>query len=165
MGVSKDNMFVKSDGWKKLSRYPMRIISRIQQAAPLVLQQVVNQAYEDAIQHREYTDRSGNLVSSTGGAIGYDGQEISTTGFVRTIGPEIKEGQTVDGDQVGHEYAREIVEAASADDKYAVAIVAAMPYAGYVEHKGFNVLAATRQILEENMAEAMDNLLKDAGLK
>lgn len=165
MGVSKDNLFVKSDGWKKLSRYPMQIISRIKEATPLALQQVVNQALEDAITRREYTDRSGNLVSSTGGAIGYDGKEIFATGFSKTTGPELQEGQTVSGDQIGREYAREIVEEKSADDVYAATIVAGMPYAQYVEHKGFNVLKASQQLLEQNMGEAMEDILKEAGLK
>lgn len=165
MGVNKDNIFVKSDGWKKLSRYPMQIISRIRQATPLALQMVVNQALEDAITQREYTDRSGNLVSSTGGAIGYDGKEIFATGFNKTTGPELQEEQTVVGDQIGREYAREIIEEKSADDVYAVTIVAGMPYAEYVEHKGYNVLSATRQSMEQNMAEAMDDILKEAGLK
>lgn len=116
-------------------------------------------AVDVAVSKGQYQNRTHNLRSSIGYALAQNGAIIKEGGFKKGSGQgenmqkvsfSTKEGKNVNfwakgpsGDgSVGSEKGRELAEniATSSRDRYALAVVAAMPYAQYVNDMGFNVM-------------------------
>ena len=81
-----------------------------------------------------WTDRTGNLRSSIGYVVVYNGQIVELAGFNPI-------GTGIEGQKEGRTYAEQLAKQQTKG--YALIVVAGMAYASYVEAKGFDVLANT----------------------
>jgi hypothetical protein len=75
-----------------------------------------------------YTVQTGNLVSSVGYAVVYDGQIVNTSSFDAVGGPK---GDGQEGSSTGKAYVKEL--AMRYPQGYALILVAGMHYASYVQ--------------------------------
>lgn len=98
---------------------------------------------------RGYTDRTGNLVSSTGYVLVKDGKVITGGKFEQSL-------KGADGTKEGETFAAEI--AAQMPSGIGIVVVAGMKYAAFVEAKGFNVLAIS-EIKAKQLVQDMMNKL------
>lgn len=98
-------------------------------------EEVVNFAKET----RGYTDRTSNLVSSTGHVLVQDGKIKGSGGFEQVAPKEAIPGTEYNGAEKGEAFAEEI--AAKMPAGIGIVVVAGMEYAGHVEATGRNVLA------------------------
>jgi len=98
-----------------------------------------------------WEDQTGNLRSSIGYIIMYDGKEYHRGGFERVDGPKM-DSTTVDGSKAGVSYAQEI--ASEYPKGIVLIIVAGMEYAAYVESvKSRTVLAGGRILAKDKLAK------------
>lgn len=116
------------------------------------------EAVETAIRMGSYQNITGNLRSSIGYVIAYDGKILREGGFHKIQGRgenmqrakfTTKSGQNVDfwgkgkfgdgseGSQKGLEFARSLVKGRKG---YVYVLVAGMEYASYVNNRGYNVM-------------------------
>ena len=84
---------------------------------------------------KDYKDRTGNLRSSVGFAVYYNGQRYNGSGFEPIKG---EEGDGTEGSTKGAEFTSEV--AAKYPKGAVLILVAGMEYAEYVAKKGFNVI-------------------------
>ena len=98
---------------------------------------------------RGYTDRTGNLVSSTGYVLVKDGKVINGGRFEQSL-------KGAEGQKQGETFAAEI--AAQMPAGIGIVVVAGMKYAAFVEAKGFNVLAIS-EIKAKQLVQDMMNKL------
>lgn len=98
-------------------------------------EEVVNFAKET----RGYTDRTGNLVSSTGHVLVKNGKVTGGGNFVQAAPMESQPGVQYNGATKGESFAEEV--AAKMPNGVGIVVVAGMGYAGNVEATGRNVLA------------------------
>lgn len=96
-------------------------------------------ALRKARERGSYTDRTGNLRSSTGYVLAVDGKIVTSQGF---------------GKEDGLQYAREL--ALGAPESIVLVVVAGMSYATYVSDRGYDVLDSA-ELEAERLA---DQLLK-----
>ena len=96
-----------------------------------------------------WTDRTGNLRSSIGYVVVYNGQIVELAGF-NPMGTGI-EGQTEGGT-----YAEQLAKQQTKG--YALIVVAGMAYASYVEAKGFDVLANTELYARQEAPKLAEKL-------
>lgn len=122
-------------------------------------------AVKSAIENGNYQNRTGNLRSSIGYVIAYDGNILKEGGFHKIQGNgenmEKVEFTTRDGKQVsfwakgkfgdgsegvrkGLEFARSVVSSTSG---YAFVMVAGMEYASYVSSRGYDVVDSGQLLL------------------
>lgn len=101
-----------------------------------------------AISRREhdYETQTGNLQSSCGFAITYNGKVMSKTPFTPEPGPNNPDGET--GSQKGQAYLEECMKS-RLDNGVTLIMVAGMEYAGYVEDKGYDVLRSAEAHVEQ----------------
>lgn len=120
-----------------------------------------------AVTKGKYQNITGNLRSSIGYVIGYDGKAIREGGFHKVQGRgenyqrvtfTTQNGKNVDfwakgkfgdgseGSRKGLELARSII---SGTQGYSFVIVAGMEYASYVNSKGYDVMDSARQELKK----------------
>lgn len=104
-----------------------------------------------------YTDRTGNLRSSTGFVVVKDGRIVSTSGFVQIPPRERKDGDVYDGGKQGKEFIRKIVS--EFPQGIALIEVAGMNYSGYVSAMGYDVLDSSEDAAERMLTQ----LLKQEG--
>lgn len=88
-----------------------------------------------------YTDRTGNLRSSTGYVVVDDGRIVRMSGF-----EPVKDTAT-EGGQSGRSYAEEL--AAQFSTGMVLILVAGMDYATYVNDRGYDVLTSAELIAEQ----------------
>lgn len=152
-----------------------RLLNAIIYNLGVIGEKVVNEARERG----SYTDRTGNLRSSTGYVIVVDGkiaqmssfqairgqgENAQRVSFTTKAGKQVDywaKGATGDGSQgkaEGESFARSLVS------RYprgiVLIVVAGMNYASYVAAKGFNVLASS-QLLADKL---VDDLLRKLGV-
>ena len=106
----------------------------------------------------DYETQTGNLQSSCGFAVTYNGQVVSKTPFTPDTTkhgavkegaksrPAIPDGKT--GSQKGQEYLEECMKS-RLDKGITLIMVAGMEYAGYVEDKGLDVLRSAEAHVEQ----------------
>jgi len=111
-----------------------------------------------AKQNHEYTQQSGALNSSTGFQLYKDGTLIDSY-FEQSQGGDDTEGAKAKGVEAGQKAA--VQRASELGAHVCAIIVAGMPYAIYVESKGFDVLTGAEKqfpaILEKWLKEAFSN--------
>lgn len=90
-----------------------------------------------------YTDRSGNLRSSTGYVVVKDGRVITTSSFEQIPPKERVSGDKYNGAEEGRKFARKIIS--EFPEGIALIEVAGMNYSGYVSAKGYDVLDSAEQ--------------------
>lgn len=113
----------------------------------IIGEKVLNTARLDG----EYVDQTGNLRSSVGYVVVFDGKIVQMSSF-----EVVKEG--VEGSKAGKDYALSIVN--SFPKGIALIVVAGMEYASYVSSK-VNVLESA-ELLAEKLVPQM---LKELGIK
>lgn len=99
------------------------------------------QAVNAARMNGSYTDRTGNLRSSTGYVVVDDGR------IVRMSGYEPVKPTATDGQPAGRSYAEEL--AAQFSTGMVLILVAGMNYATYVHDRGYDVLTSAELIAEQ----------------
>lgn len=117
-------------------------------------EQCVNAARITSMKGRDYTDRTGNLRSSTGYVLVVDGEIVSHSSFDAIGG-----GAT--GASKGKAFAESL--AANHPNDIALIVVAGMHYAEYVAAKGYDVLD-TAEITGEKLIEQLMQQLNDIDL-
>lgn len=100
-------------------------------------EEVVNLAKET----RGYTDRTSNLVSSTGHVLVKNGKIKRAGGFEQVAPKETEQGVEYNGAEKGEAFAEEI--AAKMPSGVGIVVVAGMDYAAAVEATGRNVLGVS----------------------
>ncbi|MCQ2105937.1 MAG: hypothetical protein MJZ26_09110 [Fibrobacter sp.] len=100
---------------------------------------ILDRAGEEAVRvarlNHKYLNQTGNLASSVGYAIVHNGQVIKKSTF-----EVIKDG--ADGSKLGRDYLEQVI--AENAQGLVLIIVAGMPYAGYVEAMGLDVLDSAK---------------------
>lgn len=104
-----------------------------------------------------YTDRSGNLRSSTGYVVVKDGRIIKTSSFDQVPSKQSSSGNKHNGSSEGKKFARKIIS--EFPNGIALVEVAGMNYAGYVSAKGYDVLDSA----EDEVKRVFLQLLKQNG--
>jgi len=104
-----------------------------------------------------YTDRTGNLRSSTGYAVAVDGRIADLGGFGQVPPKAASPGDRHDGARQGERFARELARGFPAGA--ALVVVAGMDYAGHVSAKGYDVLDSS----EEEARRELLRLLEQHG--
>jgi hypothetical protein len=135
----------------EIEAYLKQQVERRNQAILYKLASIAEQVANFAKETRGYTDRTGNLVSSTGYVLVQDAKVISGK-FESALKGE-------SGAKQGEAFAAEI--AATLPQGIGFVIVAGMNYAAYVEAKGFNVLA----ISEIKAQKLVEEMIAKLGLK
>lgn len=107
-------------------------------------------AVEDMRLKGGYTDRSGNLRSSTGYVVAVNGETVRSGGFT----PVSAGG--VSGADKGKAYAESLVS--RHPDKTVLILVAGMDYAEYVQDKGINVTMSGEMLAERLLSSLADKL-------
>lgn len=107
-------------------------------------EQIVNKV-RDGSKPKSYKDQTGNLRSSTGYILTYDGKILSKSNFA-----SVKNGGT--GSKEGEDFAKRLAN--QHDKGFALIVVAGMEYAVYVEDKGYDVLMSG-ELLAENIIPRM----------
>ena len=105
-------------------------------------------------QSESWIDRTGNLRSSIGSAVYENGKKKLSTAF-----------ESVFGGQEGSEAGKRMIDALAKEysQTYAMAVVAGMDYASYVENMdGKDVLASTRLWAESVIGERIEDALHNA---
>ena len=147
--------------WQKTFKLAAEAVERIEKAAVFAFENdIVPKTVAFAKQTRAYKDRTGNLVSSTGGETIVRGRVVSEAGFDSKQGPEGNNGEGVQG---GKAYAQEI--ATQFTKGITGVVVAGMKYARHVENKGYPVLTQAKGFMQDEMRKQIDVILKNAGLK
>lgn len=123
------------------------------QSAIAILNDVGLECVKEARTMRKYTDRTGNLRSSTGYAIVYNGRIIKQSNFEK-----VKQTAT-EGAATGKKLIRQL--ASSYADGLVLILVAGMDYAVYVEARGYNVLNSAEDLAKRLVPE----MLRNAGLR
>lgn len=93
-------------------------------------EQIVNKV-RDGSKPKSYKDQTGNLRSSTGYILTYDGKVISKSSFA-----SVQNGSN--GSKEGEDFAKRLAD--QHDKGFALIVVAGMEYAVYVEDRGYDVL-------------------------
>ena len=109
-----------------------------------------------------YADQTGNLRSSIGYVIFYDGEKVAGGGFgggALFANSEGVKGSGVQGGKTGNEISEKI--AAKYSKGFVVVIVAGMEYATYVEAKGYDVLTGSSFMFSPFFMQNM-KVLQDA---
>lgn len=101
----------------------------------------------------KYTDRTGNLRSSTGYAVVYNGRIVKQSNFEK-----VKQTAT-EGAATGKKLIRQL--ASSYADGLVLILVAGMDYAVHVEARGYNVLNSAEDLARRLVPE----MLREAGLR
>lgn len=107
-------------------------------------EQIVNKV-RDGSKPKSYKDQTGNLRSSTGYILTYNGKVLSKSNFA-----SVKNGGT--GGKEGEDFAKRLAN--QHDKGFALIVVAGMEYAVYVEDKGYDVLMSG-ELLAENIIPRM----------
>lgn len=139
---------IKNDFYKYIADVQENAI----QAAISVLDYVGLECVKEARTMRKYTDQTGNLRSSTGYAVVYNGRIVKQSNFGK-----VKQTAT-EGAATGKELIRQL--ASSYTDGLVLVLVAGMNYAVYVEAKGKNVLNSAETLAKQLVPE----MLRNAGL-
>lgn len=171
---------------KSLDNYAERWKQRLMDALKEAFQSACMDVVEEARLTDTYIDQTGNLRSSIGYVLYYNGVEIAnnfsptpaTKGveYMQYVSKKKKDGTTevvgqikqtpggdgVEGSEIGLEYARKVAEGASKKGFVAV-IVAGMDYATYVEAKGYDVLSGSTLRFAENMKKYYEAINKYFG--
>ena len=97
-----------------------------------------------------YTVQTGNLVSSVGYVITYDGQIVGMSSFQAVAGPK---GDGVEGSTTGKAYVKEL--AMRFPQGYALILVAGMHYASYVQELYHRDVLVSGSLVAEQLVREM----------
>ena len=105
---------------------------------------------------KSWYDHTGNLRSSVGYIVLYDGKEAQRGGFMPTSAPE---GNGSKGKQEGQNYLEETAKTVAESSDFSLVVVAGMNYAGVVEAMdNKDVLASTELWAREQVPLMLEKL-------
>ena len=105
---------------------------------------------------KSWYDQTGNLRSSVGYIVLYDGKEAQRGGFMPTSAPE---GNGSKGKQEGQNYLEETAKTVAESSDFSLVVVAGMNYAGVVEAMdNKDVLASTELWAREQVPLMLEKL-------
>ena len=105
---------------------------------------------------KSWYDHTGNLRSSVGYIVLYDGEEAQRGGFMPTSAPE---GNGSKGKQEGQNYLEETAKTVAESSDFSLVVVAGMNYAGVVEAMdNKDVLASTELWAREQVPLMLEKL-------
>ena len=122
------------------------------QSAIVILNDVGVECVKEARTAMQYKVQSGNLTSSIGYAVVYNGRIVKQSNFEK-----VKQTAT-EGAATGKELIRQL--ASSYSDGLVLILVAGMNYAVYVEARGYNVLNSAEDLAKQLVPE----MLRKVGL-
>lgn len=102
----------------------------------------------------DYTDQTGNLRSSCGYAVAFNGTLKAQSGF-----EVVKDGY--DGSEEGEALARRIAIEDSQGQRWALVLVAGMNYASYVQNLHGRDVMESATVIAENMAREFQRKLRN----
>lgn len=137
---------------KKFHKYLQQQIELCKETCIKTLDYVGLECVREARTRRTYTDRTGNLRSSTGYYVLCEGKVVRKGGF-EAVSPKATEGPSE-----GRKFIAEI--ASGYPSGIVLVVVAGMDYAAYVEANGYNVLDSAELMARKLVPE----LLKRLGL-
>jgi len=109
-----------------------------------------------------WTDRTGNLRSSIGYVVAYEGQTAAASSFETTPATRpLEKGESANGAKIGRAFAQELAEKHT---EPCLVVVAGMEYAPYVEAKGYDVLTSAelhaKSKIDEYLEKTKDRINK-----
>jgi hypothetical protein len=122
---------------------------RIHEAIIRRLQYLGEQCLAEARNNKTYMDQTGNLTSSMGYVILFNGHVQHRGGFAGSGEGASQGEQTLQ--KVSAQYSK----------GYALIVCAGMGYAAYVESKGYNVLTSAEMLAEKELPKLMKALSKN----
>lgn len=122
-----------------LARMAVEGVERVRQYIIRMLAYVGEQCINDARLRGSYTDRTGNLRSSIGYVVTYNGRIVQLT-----MNPQTLNGSG--GTKEGEDYLRSLAN--EFNTGIALIVVAGMKYAAYVEARGYNVISSAEMLAE-----------------
>lgn len=131
---------------KEIAQMLLSAIDEEMEESIVIASKIGDDALTISRSEHDYETQTGNLQSSCGFAITYNGKVVSQTPFTPEAGPNNPDGQT--GSQKGKEYLEECLEK-RLDKGITLTMVAGMEYAGYVEDKGYDVLRSAEAYVEK----------------
>lgn len=135
-----------------------RRVQRILQAMANVLcyagEEVVKYARDP--NRKRYTDQTGNLTSSIGYVVLWDGKVVKQSDFSPVRGKSGKPGK-LSGSKEGRKFLNRLIQ--ENGEGLVLIVVAGMPYAAYVEAMGYDVLDSA-EIKAEEIVKRMLSKLK-----
>lgn len=106
----------------------------------------------------DYTDRTGNLRSSIGYAILYNGEMIiPPTGFAEVHGGTPAKVEEKKGSEAGRDTLDKLIQDAPSQG-FVLIVVAGMHYAQYVSAMGYNVLDSAEVLAKTELPHLLDKL-------
>ncbi len=126
---------------------------RVQDAVLSMLKRTGEQFVTNARENANFKDRTGNLRSSMGYVVLYNGQQISN------------DFKTVSGGKEGKQIAKEVIDAIKKEFPRGFVLigVAGMDYAAAVEAKGYDVITASSTTAEETLKSAVKQIRDKIG--
>ena len=131
----------------------------------LNLERAAIEVVNDAKNSETYADQTGNLRSSIGFVIFYNGEAVSSGGFGGgALSPNENgvKGSGTEGTSTGEKFALEVGKKYSRG--FAVVIVAGMDYAAYVEAKGYDVITGSSFLLAPIFEKNLKIIKDETGL-
>ncbi|MDR1632157.1 MAG: hypothetical protein LBR97_04665 [Dysgonamonadaceae bacterium] len=141
--------------WAKVKQ---QLIEQIDTRVIFAFQNACDDAVNYAKTNHGYTQQSGALNSSTGYQLYKDGSLIHSR-FEASQGGSDSDGARAKGVAAGEKAASE--RASQLGAHICAVIVAGMPYAIYVESKGYDVLSATEKQFPDFLQKRMDEAFKN----
>lgn len=114
------------------------------------------ECYSIARERGSYIDQTGNLRSSTGYVISYNGVVVYERGFEKVAGLQ---SSTEDGTLKGKELAEKLVN--EYNSGYSLIVVAGMEYALSVESKGYDVLTSAELYAKDEIKDVLKKVVND----
>lgn len=113
-----------------------RLLSSLIKVLCYVGEEVVKYARDP--KRSRYIDRTGNLTSSIGYVVLWEGEVVQESNFKSVKGTDSKKPTKLSGSKAGRDFLHQLIDSYS--DGLVLIVVAGMPYAAYVEALGYDVL-------------------------
>lgn len=107
------------------------------------------QGANEARANGEYLDQTGNLRSSVGCKVAYNGVVVASSAF-----DKVRNGDK--GSRIGNDFAKSIAE--SIHGKHCLVLVAGMDYAPYLQAKGRKVLGDAEEVTSKSLTRQFNDL-------
>lgn len=116
-------------------------------------EQVVNIARKTELKGNDFTDRTGNLRSSTGYIVAVDGKVAQMSSFESI---RVGRARGSDGASKGKAFAKELIR--EFPTGIVLIVVAGMEYAAYVSDRGYDVLTSAELQAEHLVPQMLEKL-------
>lgn len=147
---TKPSQIIQREIDARLNRLMMALVNVLHYAG----EQVVKYARDP--NRKRYKDRTGNLTSSIGYVVLWDGKVMHESNFEQVRGDGNKPSK-LSGSRSGRAFLQKLI--AANKDGLVLIVVAGMPYAAYVEAMGLDVLDSA-EIKAEEIVKRMLSKLK-----